>query len=479
MLLLPLGIAWLTAVLLIVLNGRNRWVGCFAIAGMTGNVVANIWLAITVLRDGPQQMVAGGWEPGVGITLRADALGVTFAVISTCVLLAALIFEVIIGVHERRFPALVLFIATGLTGLFLTGDVFNFYVFFEIAMTASFALAGYGMRPRETRAALTFTIINLIGSVLFVIGIASLYHVTGTLDMQSIAARTGRSDPTPLIFIDSTILIGTLIFVAFSIKIGLFPFHFWLPPVYRDTWPAVAAIFGGAVANIGSYGLLRFGAEILPHEREVGAYVLIILGTISIIYGAHQAVSARRASEALAYSSISQAGYIIVALGIGGPIGFAAAILFTIVNSMNKTVLFLSTGLRGWLVGVAFVIGAFSVAGVPPSAGFFGKAAIFHASIATENILLIALLFLGGGLSFVYMFQIYQRDFWERNRAEQASPFLARMHVLFLAALILVVGIWPEPMLAVSEQAASVLTGDSVGVSTGESSPDTRIGGGQ
>lgn len=473
MLLLPLGIAWVTAVLLIVLNGRNRWVGWFAIAGLTGNVAANIWLAITVLRDGPQQMVAGGWEPGIGITLRADALGVTFAVISTCVLLAALIFEVIVGVHERRFPALVLFIATGLTGLFLTGDAFNFYVFFEIAMTASFALAGYGMRPRETRAALIFTVVNLIGSVLFVSGIASLYHVTGTLDMQSIANLTREVQSTPLI------LIATLIFVAFSVKIGLFPFHFWLPPVYRDTWPAVAAIFGGAVANIGSYGLLRFGAEILPREREVGAYILIILGTISIIYGAHQAVSVRRASEALAYSSISQAGYIMVALGIGGPIGFAAAILFTIVNAMNKTVLFLSTGLRGWLVGVAFVIGAFSVAGVPPSAGFFGKAAIFHASITTENILLIALLFLGGGLSFVYMFQIYQRDFWERNRAEQTSPILARMHVLFLAVLILAVGIWPEPMLAVSEQAASVLTGDSLSVPTGESIPDIRIGGGQ
>ncbi|NOK78260.1 MAG: hypothetical protein GFH24_608346n36 [Chloroflexi bacterium AL-N5] len=473
MLLLPLGIAWVTAVLLIMLNGRNRWVGWFAIAGMTANVAANFWLATTVLRDGPQQMVAGGWEPGIGITLRADALGVTFAVISTCVLLAALIFEVIVGVHERRFPALVLFIATGLTGLFLTGDAFNFYVFFEIAMTASFALTGYGMRPRETRAALIFTVVNLIGSVLFVSGIASLYHVTGTLDMQSIATLTREVDSTPLI------LIATLIFVAFSIKIGLFPFHFWLPPVYRDTWPAVAAILGGAVANIGSYGLLRFGADILPREREVGAYLLIILGTISIIYGAHQAVSVRRASEALAYSSISQAGYIMVALGIGGPIGFAAAILFTIVNAMNKTVLFLATGLRGWLVGVAFVIGAFSVAGVPPSAGFFGKAAIFHAGITTENILLIALLFLGGGLSFVYMFQIYQRDFWERNHAEKKSPLLARIHVLILAILILVVGVWPEPILAVSEQAASVLIGDSPNVSTGESSPHILIGGGQ
>ncbi len=457
MLVLPLAIVWLAAVPLALLDGRRRWVGWLAVAALGAGFLAMLRLAVAVFARGPVELVAGGWPAEVGITLRADALGVTFAVLSIGVLLAALAYETLGGVHERALPALVLFLATGLTGLFLTGDAFNFYVFFEIAMTSSFVLAGYGRRTRELRAALIFTVVNLLGSTLFLSGIAALYHVTGTLDMRGIATWAGVADQ------NSVLLIATIIFVAFGIKVGLFPFHFWLPPVYRDTWPAVAAILSGALANIGSYGLIRFGADLLPRELRFAAPALLILGAASVLYGALQAVAVRTAGEALAYSAISNAGYILIALGIGGPVGYAAAILFAVVNSLNKTVLFLAAGLRGWLVGAAFAIGAFSVAGVPPSAGFFGKAALFRGGIAPDDpalsVALVALLFVGGALAFVYMFQIYQRDFWEREGAGQASGIGSRILVLGLAGLVVAFGVWPEPLLAVSQQAAGVLNG--------------------
>lgn len=448
---LPLGIAWVAAVLLAPFNGRQKWVGWLAVEALAASFIATIWLAVIVLRDGPQTMVAGGWVAGVGITLRADELGIVFALVSLGALLAALTYEVLGGVHERTLPTLVMFMAAGLSGLFLTGDVFNFYVFFEISMAAAFVLISYGRQDRQIRAALLFMVVNIVGSVIFLSGIAALYHVTGTLDMRQIAALLDTQAA------ESIILIGVMFLVAFSIKLGLFPFHFWLPPVYRDSWPAVAAILSGALANIGSYGLIRFGADLMVVELQLGATALLILGAVSIVYGANQAVSVRTASEALAYSTIGQAGYILIALGVGGPIGYSAAVLYALINPLNKVVLFLATGLRGWLVGACFFIGALSVAGVPPAVGFFGKLALFQAGVAADSISLIVLIFAGGALSFVYMFQIYQRGFWAIDRSILPSPLSSRLLLLSLAGIILFFGIWPEPLLALSQRAADIL----------------------
>ena len=140
-------------------------------------------------RQGSLLSVAGDWPGGVGIALRADPLGLLFAALANAVLLAALLFEVLSGVRSRSFPALVLFNAAGLNGLFLTADAFNFYVFFEVAMTSAFVLASYGESPRQMRSSLIFVVVNLLGSVLFLAAIGALYHVTGTLDMRELAHR--------------------------------------------------------------------------------------------------------------------------------------------------------------------------------------------------------------------------------------------------------------------------------------------------
>jgi multicomponent Na+:H+ antiporter subunit D len=439
--------------LLAPLDGRRRPVGLAAVVALALSFGAWIWVAVRVWRNGPLEMVAGNWGPGIGIRLRADALGVSFALVSIGVLLAALAYEVIGGAHERSLPELVLFMATGLTGIFLTADIFNFYVFFEIAMISSFILASYGKEVRQLRAAVTFTVTNVLGSGIFLVGIASLYHVTGTLDMRGVAAR---ADMAPA---GSVLLIAVLLFVAFGLKLGLFPFHAWVPLVYRDTWPAVAAILSAALANIGSYGLLRFGAGLMPRELDLTAGGLILIGSASILYGAVQAVGARGPAEVIAWSSIGQVGYILVAIGIGGPIGLEAAVLYALVNSMNKLVLFLTIGLRGWLVGAAFALAAFSVAGVPPTAGFFGKLDLMRAGVAAGSAPLVALVILGGALSLLYMFQLYQHRFWEQPDGAPSSPLLARLLVLGLACGIVALGIWPEPLLALSLRAAEVLPG--------------------
>jgi multicomponent Na+:H+ antiporter subunit D len=456
---LPAGIPWVLAAVLALLDGRRRWVGVLAAAGLGTSLVSLVWLALVVLREGPIATVAGGWPENVGISLRADALGVAFALVCVGIILVCLLYEVSLGVRWRTFPALVLLVAAGLSGLFLTGDAFNFYVFFEISMTASFVLTGYREEDYQVRGAFIFAIVNLLGSVVFLIGIASLYSITGSLDMQVVADRTDVLEPI------SVIAVAALIFAAFFLKLGLFPFHFWLPAVYVGSHAPVAAILSGALANIGSYGLLRFGGGILPRELEFGSAAVLVLGSASIIYGALQAISRRDTSEVMAYSAIGQVGYVLLALGVGGPAGYAAAVLYSVVNSLNKGVVFLAAGLRGPLVGAAFAVGAFSIAGVPPVAGFVGKIAVFKAAIAEgslpTSLALVALIFLGGALSFLYSFQVYQRRFMRPGSEGKQSPRSARFLVAALAALVVLLGIWPEPLVSLSEAAAAVLLGGS------------------
>ena len=448
---LSLVVPWAAGLLLTLLDGRRRVIGWVAVAALAVNLGALVALAAAVLPDDIVVVTTGDWPVGIGITLRADALGVLFALLSSLSLLAATVVEVLDGVRERTFPGLVVLLAAGLTGVFLTGDLFNFYVFFELAMTAGYVLATYGGGRRELGAALVFTTVNLLGTFIFLLSVSGVYHVTGTLEMSGIAARMDDVDP------NAAVLIAVGFFVAFSVKLGLFPFHFWLPTVYTGARPAVAAILSGGLANIGAYGLLRFGGELLPDELDLAAGALIVIGGASIVYGGILAISRRSASEMLAYSAIGQVGYVLVAIGVGGPVGFAAAILYTVVNALNKTLLFLTAQMRGAIVGAAFAIGALSVAGVPPAAGFVGKLELFRATADDPE--LIALLVLGSALSFVYAFQTYQYDFWRGERTGKRSTLPQQGVVAALALLVLAAGVWPEPLLALSHAAADLLAG--------------------
>lgn len=455
---LPLVLLWPAAIVAAVLDGRRRWVGVASVVVLAGACVLLAILLGRVAADGPQDLVAGGWAADVGIRLRVDALGATFALLSAGIVLVSLAQAVATGIGSRAFPALTLFMTLGLTGLFLTGDVFSFYVFFELAVIAAYALTGIGGGGRQVGAALVFAVVNLIGSFLFLIAVGILYRATGTLEMQAIAEQAAPLEP------NTALLIAVTFFVAFGVKLGLFPFHFWLPAVYVSVSRPVAAMFAGALANIGAYGLLRFGGAILPRELELSGTAVIVLGAVSIAYGSVQAIARRDTGEVLAYSAIGHAGYVLVALGLGGPVALAAAVIFSVGNALNKTLLFLGSELRGRLMAGAFLLGALSVAGIPPTAGFFGKAALFDAGIDAGSVAAVVLLFVGGALSFVYLFQIYQHDRWrpadERERDMPVTPAGRgqRATVAAVAAVVLVLGVWPEPLLAIGEQAGQELT---------------------
>lgn len=465
---LSLLVPWAAGLLLVVLDGRRRTVGWLGAVTLAATVAVLGLLAADVLRDGAVEMVTAGWPAGVGIVLRADALGVTFALLSCIVLLAAACAETLLGVGQRTVPGLLVLLAAGLNGLFLTGDVFNFYVFFEMSMIAAYVLTGYGGGRAQLRAAVIFASVNLLGSFIFLLAVAGTYRVTGTLAMDDVAERIREVPP------NAAIAVAVGFFVAFSVKLGLFPFHYWLPTVYADTRPSVAAVLSGAVANIGAYGLLRFGPGVFAEQIRLSATVLVVLGAASIVYGGVLAVARRRPAEMLAYSAIGQVGYVLVAVGVGGPVGFAAAVLYSVVNALNKALLFLTTAVRGPLVAGAFVVGALSVAGVPPAVGFVGKLAVFRSAVDAGSPTLVVLLVVGSALSLLYLFLVYQREFWaeedrdavtdaETRDTAPARGVSRRVPVVVLAVLLLAGGLWPEPLVAVSAAAADVLTASTNG----------------
>jgi multicomponent Na+:H+ antiporter subunit D len=455
MLVVPLAICWIAAVGFAALDGRRERIGWSAVAVLAAALAVASWLTWDVIQNGPRTMVAGDWDPGIGIMLRLDPLGGLFTTLSLGVLLATLIYETLGGIRSQSFPALVLFLAAGLSGIFITADIFNFYVFFEISMIAAYILVGYGEDRRQFRAAAIFALVNLLGSVFYLIGVAAVYSITGRLDMDGVATLLTTARATPVI------LAAALFFIAFSIKLGLFPFHFWLVSVYTGTRPAVAAMLSGALANIGSYGLIRFGGNILPRELDYAEPALIVLGALSIIYGGVQAIARREIPQVLAYSSIGQVGYIMIALALAPKVGFTAVILYSVVNALNKTVLFLGEQLRGRMAGAIFFLGGLSVAGIPPVAGFFGKSLLIEAALQDDRPWLVALIVIGGALSLIYMMQPFIRIFWAdpEHEADHPSPVNRRAFVGGLAVFLLLVGIWPQPLLSLSDHAAAVLVG--------------------
>ena len=400
-------------------------------------------------------VTTGDWPAGVGITLRADALGVLFALLSSLALLAATVHEVAEGVRERGFPGLVAAARRrASTGVFLTGDLFNFYVFFELAMTAAYVLATYGGGRRELGAALVFTAVNLLGTFVFLLSVAGVYHVTGTLDMAQIAERMADVDPNTA-HPHRGRLLRRLQRQARAVPVPLLAADRLHRRAARRSPRSSAAAWPTSAPT----ACCASAASCCRASSSSPRSPLIVIGCASILYGGVLAVSRRTASEMLAYSAIGQVGYVLVAIGVGGPVGFAAAILYTVVNALNKTLLFLTLRMRGALVGGRVRRRRAErrrACRRPPASSASSSCSTRRPATPRCS----SLFFLGSALSFVYVFQVYQYDFWrsERDRAAQRLA-AAGGRRRARAARRSPAGLWPEPLLALSHDAAAVLGG--------------------
>lgn len=449
--LLPLVSCWVIGAAFLVLDGRSRTVGRTAASLLaTVFVFDAALLAWMLVTDAPAvEIVTGGWEAGVGIRLRVDPLSLFFGAVCALVLSVVMMHEVRSHVGERLLPGLLLLMCAGLHGAFITGDLFNFYVFFELSIITSFVLAAYGYGRAELRGALIYVAVNLIGSVVFLFGVASVYHAVGTLDLVQIAATSESAERELLVP-------ATLLFSGMILKLGLFPMHGWVPALYSHARPPVAAALAGALVNIGAYALLRLGFAVFPSARAGAASVLVTLGVASVFYGSLLAIRRRTPVEIAAYSAVAQAGYIVLGLGVGGVAGAAAMLVAALSGSLEKASMFLSLGAAGRARSVAAFVSAASLAGMPLTFGFVTKVALFRAALEAPSSAVVTTLFtVASVLTLVAAFRFW----WQARESEAPTP--ATSVALVLALALVVVGAVPELGATLVERLASELLASS------------------
>lgn len=429
----PLLLSWIGGAVLLGLDGRRAPVGWIAALLLALVLALDVWLLVELWVSGapPSEVVTGGWPVGVGIRLHVDAPSLFFGVICALVLTVVLVHEQRSETRSRLFPALILLLSAGLHGAFFTGDLFNFYVFFELSVITSFVLAAYGYGRAELRGALVYVVVNLVGSVVFLAGVGAVYHLTGSLDLGQIAANDELAR--------GLLVPAALLLIGMILKVGLFPLHSWVPVLYSHARPSVAAALAGALVNIGAYGLLRFGVAIFPAARAEAALVLMLLGIASVLYGSILAVARDEPAEIAAYLSITQAGYVVLAFGVADTVGIAAALLAMLSGSLEKGSMFLALASEGRARRAAAFIGAASAAGMPLTLGFAAKVLLFRAVLESPHPLVLTAAFTLASL----LVLIASFRFW---RATCASPPPQRVSAfgLLLGGVIVLMGALPE-----------------------------------
>ena len=397
------------------------------------------WVVMVLVRVSTEEMLVvnmGSWPAPYGITLAADRFSAFMLVIAAFVFLLVSYYSSQSIDRERRNNGHFFYsfgILMGVNGSFSAGDIFNLYVWFEVMLISSFILMGLGGERKQLEGSIKYLILNLIGSMFFLAGIGLLYGKVGTLNMADIASRISLAGDNFAALNPALILIV----VGFSIKGALFPFFFWLPASYHTPPPAVTALFAGLLTKVGIYSLIRIFTLFLFHDYAFWSNVVFWMGGLSMVVGVIAASAQMELRKILAFHIISQSGYMAIALGFFTEAGIAAAIFFTAHNMLSKTNAFLVAGWvhrergtlnlkilgdmfqRSPLWGVLFFISAFSLAGLPPLSGFFGKFMVLKAGVESRHILISMVALFVGLITLFSMVKIWLEVFWKLPPSEK------------------------------------------------------------
>lgn len=496
LLILPLAIPLATGVLALLLRRRarvQRGLGVLGAAGLLG--VAGVLFA-RVQAEGVVAAQMGGWPAPFGITLVADGLSSVLLVAAAVAALAVMVYAVGGGVEGMRerfgFYPLVHFLLVGVNGAFLTGDLFNLYVWFEVLLIASFVLLILGNGTAQLDGAVKYVAINLVASVSFLVGVGLLYGTTGALNLADLAVR---AEATGLRGSGLEAALASLFFIAFGIKAALFPLFFWMPAAYHTAPTPIAALFAGLLTKVGLYALVRMFTLVFAAPAGYTQGVLLWAAGLTMLAGVLGALVERRVQRLLAFLVISAMGYILMGLALATEAGLAGTVFYAVQDVLVKTTLFLLAGLmvhatgadtldrmgglyaRRPLLALGFVVPAFSLAGFPPFPGFWGKLALVRAAFAAGQPVLAGVALLAGALTLLVVGQLWSRVFWRAapDAAEAAdgaaakaadettadettqSSLWQRAPVAALVLVVLSLGLWAQPLYGVSARAAAAL----------------------
>ncbi|MCM8773531.1 MAG: monovalent cation/H+ antiporter subunit D family protein [Candidatus Omnitrophica bacterium] len=383
---------------IIYLCGRRSKLFTDIFANITTFVLSLLSLVILFLNPfQPILYKVGGWLPPWGITLVVD--GLTRFMLITVNFIAWTITLFSVNYMEKftskyKFYTLFLFMLAGMNGLLISGDIFNVFVFLEIASVASYALVAYGVEAEELEASFKYLVMSSFASLCILLGIALLYSYTSTLNIADMGAVLSEKGIVPVV-----IFSAVLFFLGVGLKSAIVPFHAWLPDAHPSAPAPISATLSGVlIKTLGVYLLLRIFYNLLG-VSQVFLNILMFLGVLSIMVGVIMAISQMDIKRLLAYHSISQIGYIILGIGLGTPLGILGGLFHLFNHSVFKSLLFLNSGAIEYTIGTrelskmgglrknmpitggTSLIASLSISGIPPFNGFFSKLLIIIACI--------------------------------------------------------------------------------------------------
>ncbi|WP_017728444.1 Na+/H+ antiporter subunit D [Halalkalibacterium ligniniphilum] len=454
------------------------------ISGLTvvGMLIVSIYLAVDVYQNGIRTLELGNWPAPFGIVFVADMFATMMVILSSIVGFVCLFFAFQTISSEREkyyFYPFYFFLLAGVNGAFLTGDLFNLFVFFEVMLIASYILIVFGGTKYQLRESFKYVIINVFASILFLVGVAYIYSVTGTLNMAHLAVRIAELEQQGVLNV-----IAVLFLVVFAMKGALFPLYFWLPRSYYGPPAAIAALFGGLLTKVGIYAIMRTFTLIFTHDPSFTHNIILALACLTMFFGVLGAVSQFDFKRILSYHIISQVGYMVMGLGIFTPLAIAGAIYYIAHHIIVKAALFLFAGATQKITGTTdlkqmggllkthpwlawlFFISAISLAGIPPLSGFFSKFPLILAGFEEGRYITVTVALLVGLLTLFSMMKIFIYAFWgeQKHTEKQAKYPIGKLllPIVPLVALTIILGFAAEPIFQYSLQVAEEILDPSV-----------------
>ncbi len=481
----PLLLQLLLSIVLMFSWNSIRLQRVISITGSILNIGISAWLFTYIWNYGTQTIQAGNWEAPFGITFVADTLSALLVLLTSISGLAVSIFSASSIIPARLkfgyFP-IFHFLILGLNGAFLTGDIFNLYVWFEIIIISSFVLITLGGEKAQLEGAVKYFTMNILASMIFLTAVAVIYGLTGTLNMADISVKIAALENRGLVEIT-----GILFLVAFGIKAAIFPLYFWLPASYHTPPSAVSAIFGGLLTKVGVYALIRTFTLIFT-DNDFLQDILLVMAILTLISGGVGALIQNNLRKVFSYLIICHIGYMIIGLGLFTEVAIAGTIFYLIHDIIVKTNLFMAGGLIYRITGtnnmkllgglyanypklsLLMAIPLFSLVGIPPLSGFWPKLSLVTASINQGSWWSIGAILFASLITLIIIAKVWAKVFWKDKeeipkrlnfryfdkltgirKAQMVIP------IVFLALVSLYIGFGAEHIQQVSNRVAGEL----------------------
>ena len=490
---LPVLLPLLGAGAALVLAGRPTAQRAVSVGVLTAVVaISAVLLAGSV--HGPRVVTVGSWPAPLGITLVADQLSTVMLLTSMTVTLLVLLYAIGQGTSDddARTPVSIfhptyLVLAAGVANAFLSGDLFNLYVGFEVLLMASYVLLTLGGTRARVRAGLTYVVVNVLSSLVFLIGIALVYAAVGTLNLAQISVRMATVPP------GTQLAIHLVLLTAFGIKAAVFPLSAWLPDSYPTAAAPVTAVFAGLLTKVGIYSIIRT-QTLLFGDSAIVDDVLMVAALATMVIGALGAIAQEDLKRVLSFTLVGHIGYLVFGVALATPAGLGATIFYVVHHITVQATLFCVAGLiervggststtrlaglaaASPVLAVLYFLPAINLGGIPPLSGFIGKLGLIEAGVQDGSVL--AWLLVGGSvltslLTLYAMAKVWVLAFW--RPADQLPAPAARTRAATRTGTRTVA---TRSSSAPARRATGAARPPTPGSSSGRRRPGPRDGGG-